>query len=118
MKKRQYRVAKVFFTIGDIYNVPGDLICSGFGYEFKMYCCNSCGELFVADLEAIHFQKTTVTLITVGKKCPSCKSNLETSLVEYPENIFLNGAIQKNTNPIPYLTSDDEDNLREIYVLT
>lgn len=100
MTRRQFRFTTEIFSINGIYNIPGLIICAGHSYDFKTYCCNTCGEIIVIDLEALHFKNSDLTSICKGKICPKCGDNLEICLVNYPENIFYNGNILKNNNSI------------------
>ncbi len=117
MEKRQFRFRKEYFSIAGIYNIPGYLICSGHGYDLETYCCKTCGELFVADLEAFHFQQTNLSAICKSKTCPICSENLESCLVKYPENIFHNGSILKPTNTLSHLSGNELNDLIEAFVL-
>jgi hypothetical protein len=52
-----------------------------------------------------------------GKTCQKCNNNLDISLVKYPENIFYNGQVLINTNPIFKVCCDETDDLLEVYVI-
>jgi hypothetical protein len=75
-----------------------------------------CGEIFVLDLALLHQAKTDLQTILGNKTCPKCDSSLQACLVTYPENIFYNGAILKNNNPIDTLQFENTD-LHNVYVL-
>lgn len=118
MEKRQFRFRKEYFSINGIYNIPGLIISTGHGYDFKTYCCKNCGEIFVADLGAFRFQQIDLNTICKGKACPNCNDILENCLVKYPENIFYNGGILKNSNSISPLSSNEIDELIEAFVFS
>jgi hypothetical protein len=117
MKTRKFRFKNDRFCINGVCNIPGFIICTGHGYDFQTYCCKNCGEIYVEDLEGSYFQKTDLSEICKNKTCQKCNSNLQTSLVRYPENIFHNGKILKNHNPIIKSPCDETDDLLEVYVL-
>lgn len=98
MKLQKFRFKKEFFNIDGIYNVPGLVINSGHGYNFKTYCCNNCGEIFVTQLESFYNQNFTEK--KTNENCPKCNIHLEKSLVDYPENIFYENRILKNNHEI------------------
>jgi hypothetical protein len=116
MERRQFRFKTDYYLINGIYNIPGFVICPGHGHDFETYCCKKCGELYVLDLELLHHTKTELQTLCADKACPKCKDNLQTCLVNYPENIFYNGAILINTNPINRQEFDKTVE-REVYVL-
>lgn len=118
MEKREFRFKEDFFCINGIYNIPALIICTSYGYDFETYCCKNCGEIYVKDLEKSYFEKTDFLKMCMGKTCEKCHFNLETSLVKYPENVFYNGKILKNNNPIFKLMCDDMDKLLKVYYLS
>ena len=75
-----------------------------------------CGEIFVLELELLHHTKTDLQTICADKACPKCNGSLQTCLVNYPENIFYNGSILTNTNPIDKLQFEKTD-VRDAYAL-
>ena len=117
MKKREFRFKEELFFINGIFNIPALIICTGHGYNFQSYCCKNCGEIYVEDLEESFFQKTDFNKICKGKTCQICNNNLQTSLVKYPENIFYNGKIIKNTNLIFKQVCEETDSIFQVFVL-
>jgi hypothetical protein len=117
MERRQFRFKKEYFSINGIYNIPGLIICSGHGYDFKTYCCKNCGEIYVVDLETFRFQQADLNTICKDKVCPKCSDILENCLVKYPENIFYKGSILNNSNSVFPLISDETEDLIEAFVL-
>ena len=113
MKKRLFKCKTEYFQIEGMYNIPGTIMLSGHGYQFKTYCCNTCGELFVVDLSNAPID---IKSRCINKFCPTCNSDLATCLVGYPENIFYEGKILINNNPIDTLCFDKTE-LKEMYVL-
>lgn len=116
MERRQFRFKTDYYLINGVYNIPGLVICSGHGYDFETYCCKMCGEIFVLELELLHHTKTDLQTICADKACPKCNGSLQTCLVNYPENIFYNGSILTNTNPIDKLQFEKTD-VRDAYAL-
>lgn len=116
MKKGQFRFKTQLFSINGIYNIPGHVICSGFGYAFQTYCCKSCGELFVVDLEGLFHKKTDLNLLLENKNCPKCDSLLKENLLAYPENIFFKGQLLQNSNSIDR-TQFKDTFIMEVYIL-
>lgn len=116
MNTRQFKFKTDYYSINGIYNIPGLVICSGHGYDFKTFCCKNCGEIFVVDLQSMYFEKTDIETLSNGKTCPKCNDNLKTSLIDYPENIFYNGTVLKNNNTIDKLNFEKIE-LKDTYVL-
>ena len=116
MEKGQYRFKTDYYLIDGVFNIPGLVICSGHGYDFKTYCCKKCGEIFVLDLELLYQANTDLQTICANGNCPKCKDSLQTCLVDYPENIFYNGSILTNNNPIDRLKFENTD-LIDVYLL-
>jgi hypothetical protein len=100
MTKKQFRFKTEYFKINDIYNIQGLIISSGFGLCFETYCCKNCGEIFVLDMENLYYQKTNFEDFISSKFCPTCKIELKTNIVKYPENIFYENKILVNKNEI------------------
>ena len=100
MERRQYRFKKENYLIDGVYNIPGLVIFSGNGYDFKSYCCKNCGEIFVLELEFVFHSNSDFQTLCADKNCPKCNCNLQNCLVKYPENIFYNGTLFTNKNPI------------------
>jgi hypothetical protein len=115
MDLRKFRFKKELFTINGIYNIPGFIITSGHGYNFKTYCCKNCGEIFVVQIAFLHNNKTEEENIN-HNHCPKCKVILKGNLVDYPENIFYNNRILKNDNLIDRNHFDNTEIL-EVYLL-
>lgn len=116
MIKRQFRFKTDQFLINGIYNISGHIICSGHGYCLKTYCCKNCGEIFVVDLEPLLNLKIDLQTKFIDKVCPNCKDNLKNCLLPYPENIFYNKTIFKNTANIDRLHFE-ETHLLEAYAI-
>jgi hypothetical protein len=93
MEKRQFKFKKEYFQIKGIHNIPGLIICSGFGYDLKTYCCKTCGEIFVIDGQLFKLTGYDLIRITNHKSCPTCGTNLDDNLVSYPENVFYKGTV-------------------------
>lgn len=93
MEKRSFRFKKEFFYINGVFNIPGLLIISGFGSGFETYCCKNCGEIFVIDNELLFHKKINLEKLCEGKDCPTCKAELQSVLLKYPENIVYDGKI-------------------------
>ena len=106
MRKEPFSFKREFFKIDGIYNIPGFVILSGYGYDFKTYCCKFCGEIFVVNLESL--REITLETLLDHKYCPKCKSSL-TQIVKYPENIFYNGQIHENQSSINYSKFDQTE---------
>jgi hypothetical protein len=117
MKLELFRFKKEFYIIDGIFNVPGLVICNGFGSDFGTFCCKYCGKIFVVDNEYLFHKKKTIEEITKNEICPKCKSSLDESLINYPENIFYNGKLLINSNKIDWF-SFEETELIETYTLT
>lgn len=116
MERRQYRFKTNYYLIDGVFNIPGLVISSGHGYDFKSFCCKKCGEIFVLELELMHQAKADLQTICGNKACPKCNDNLQTCLVDYPENIFYNGSIVTNNNQIDRSNFEKTD-LVEVYSL-
>lgn len=116
MNKKLYRFKKQFFDINGIYNIPGIVICSGFGLCFETHCCKNCGEIFVLDLELLYYKKININNLIEGKQCPNCFVDLNSNLVKYPENIFHNGKLLQNAYSID-LKHFENSELLEVYEL-
>ncbi|MEK8181125.1 hypothetical protein WMW71_12305 [Flavobacterium buctense] len=99
MKRQKFRFKKEFYTIDGIWNVPGYVINSGYGYDFKTYCCKNCGEIFVEQIESKRKQNSDAEKM-IDDSCPNCNVNLVNNLVDYPENIFYENKLFKNNNEI------------------
>nr|WP_315234066.1 hypothetical protein [uncultured Flavobacterium sp.] len=115
MELRKFRFKKELFTIDGIYNIPGFVITSGHGYDFKTYCCKNCGEIFVVQLESFHNHNTEDEKVN-DDHCPKCNVILKDNLVDYPENIFYKNRILKNDNKIDRSHYDNTEIL-EVYLL-
>ena len=119
MEKRQFRFWREYFEIKGIYNIPGLIIDSGFGYDLRTYCCKTCGEIFVIDGQLFK-QMGDLIRITNNKVCPTCGTNLDDNLVRYPESVFYKGTTHLVVSDINRSHSDetDETELIETYVIT
>jgi len=107
MIKEDFKFKTQLFSINGIYNIPGHIICSGFGYDFQTYCCKNCGELFVVNLENVFHKKVDLNSLLENKNCPTCNSPLKENLLKYPENIFYNNQLLKNLNSIDRVHFDN-----------
>lgn len=116
METRKFRFKKSLHVINGVHNIPAYVICSGHGYDFKTFCCKNCGELFVLDLELLHSINKTLEILIGDKNCPKCNEDFETSLIEYPENIYHNGSIIKNNNAIDKLAFDETELLDAYFI--
>lgn len=114
MNKRPFRFKREFFEINGQHNIPGLVISSGHGYDFRTYCCKFCGEIFVVDFELIHGQEEGLFGIVAEKNCPQCKSSLASTLVAYPENLYFKGTLMINENSINKAFFSDTE-LVEVY---
>ena len=117
MNKGQFKFKTQLFSIDGIYNIPGHVICSGFGYAFKTYCCRNCGELFVVDLEGLFHKKVDLNSLVENEICPKCNRTLKENLLSYPENLFYRGNLLNNSNSIDRAQFDDTYTM-EVYTLT
>lgn len=117
MEKRNFRFKTEFFCINGVYNIPGLVICSGHGYGFETFCCRQCGEIFVIELENFRDKQFSFELIDKEERCPVCNSNLNSSLVTYPEHIFYKGALLKNSEAIDKMHFEDTF-IKQAYFLT
>ena len=113
IEKRQFRFKRDYFQIKDSYNIPGLIICSGFGYDLLTYCCKACGEVFVIDRQ-LYDRMGDLTEITNHKNCPVCTISLDNNIVKYPENVFYKGAIHVVISNIDN-SHFDETELVEVY---
>jgi hypothetical protein len=117
MELRQFRFKKEFYKLDGIENISGLVICNGFGYDFKTICCKKCGEIFVINNEYLFHKKITIEEIVKDENCPKCNVDLKNNIVNYPENIFHDGKMIKNTNAINRLHFENTE-LIEVYTLT
>lgn len=115
MQKKSYRFKNQFFKIGQVHNIPALVVCSGHGYSFRTYCCNHCGEIYITDEETLA-SNYGVPNIDKESVCAACDTPLKDSLVSYPENIFFNGVLLRNTEAIDRVHFEDTF-LREVYVI-
>lgn len=115
MKIQKFRFKKEFFIIDGIHNIPAFVINSGHGYGFKTYCCKNCGEIFVVELELLHWQNGSIEKLS-NDVCPKCNVNLRNNLLDYPENIFYENRILKNNNEIDRSRFENTEIL-EVYLL-
>ncbi len=114
MELQKFRFKKDYFKINGINNITGFVINSGHGYEFKTYCCENCGQIFVEELESFKNQN----FIKIDDEyCPKCNIDLKNNLIDYPENIFFENRILKNNNEIDRINFDNTEIL-EVYLLT
>ena len=116
MEKRQFRFKREYFQIKGIYNIPGLIICSGFGYDLRTYCCKTCGEIFVIDGQLFKLKGDLIE-ITNHKSCPTCGTSLYNNLAKYPENVFYKGAIHPVVNDIDTLHFEQTEVI-ETYEIT
>jgi hypothetical protein len=114
MIKKKFRFKTEYFKINEIYNIPGMIICSGFGLCYETYCCKNCGEIFVLDLERLNHHKTNFENFMNSKFCPICNIELKTNIAKYPENIFVENKVLVNKNEINK-TNFEKTELIDIY---
>lgn len=105
MQKRLYRVKTLLYTINGVANIPAPVLVSGHGYGSHSFCCKSCGEIFVIEDESL--STNTLTEITLGKKCPKCKADLNATLVPYPKFMPVGGRVIENRSQVAYAPSEE-----------
>lgn len=95
MNKIKLRCMRGFGIVGNHYNVEVTIPLSGFGYSKKLYCCDTCGELFAVDLDNPNLKCMKELSECLSVMCPNCHIQLKDHLFPYPENVFVSGRLQK-----------------------
>lgn len=95
MNKIKVRCVRGLGVVGIRHNIEVINPVAGFGYSKKLYCCDSCGELFVFGLDNPDLKGARKLPEHLGGNCPNCQVLLDGHLLPYPENVFLSGSVEK-----------------------
>ena len=60
---------------------------------YRLLTCASCGELFAASVELDLYDDLDIATRIRDRTCPACERPLEGALLEYPDNVVLDGEV-------------------------
>lgn len=105
---RGYGVAGQRHNIEVFYTIPGH------GYEFRLYTCMECGEVYVVDMGNPELAKITIPE-GLSIQCKSCGADLSASLFPYPQNFVTENGDIGSFEPSKIIPPDSESYVRDIW---